>query len=112
MSGLRSGAWTGKAIFYFVCAGLLIIIIAGLTTSHPRPENFMNFRELGNGTVTLSSFYTAMLAAFWAYQGWVSVGFIGGEITNARRNIPKGIAIGVVVVIAVYILVKPRIHAH
>jgi APA family basic amino acid/polyamine antiporter len=66
----------------------------------------MNFKELGNGTVTLSSFYTAMLAAFWAYQGWVSVGFIGGEIKNANRNIPKGIAIGVLIVIGVYVLVN------
>lgn len=106
MSGLRSGAWTGKAIFFLVCAGLLVIVIAGLTSDTPRPENFMNFRELGNGAVTVSSFYTAMLAAFWAYQGWVSVGFIGGEIKNAHNNIPKGIAIGVLVVIVVYVLVN------
>jgi APA family basic amino acid/polyamine antiporter len=66
----------------------------------------MNIKELANGTVTLSSFYTAMLAAFWAYQGWVSVGFIGGEIRDAKKNIPKGIAIGVFVVIAVYLLVN------
>jgi APA family basic amino acid/polyamine antiporter len=106
VSGLRSGAWTGKAIFFFVCAGLLVIIVAGLTTDSPRPENFINFKEVGNGSVTLSSFYTAMLAAFWAYQGWVSVGFIGGEIKNANRNIPKGIAIGVLVVIVIYVLVN------
>ena len=106
MSGLRSGVWTGKAIFFFVCAGLLVIIVAGLSTSTPKPENFINFRELGNGSVTVSSFYTAMLAAFWAYQGWVSVGFIGGEIKNANRNIPKGIAIGVLIVIGVYVLVN------
>jgi len=106
MSGLKSGAWTGKAIFFIVCAGLAVIIIAGLTTDAPRPERFMDVRELGNGTVTLSSFYTAMLAAFWAYQGWVSVGFIGGEIKDAKANIPKGIAIGVFVVIVVYLLVN------
>lgn len=106
MSGLRSGAWTGKAIFFIVCAGLTVIIIAGLTTNAPRPENFINLRELGNGTVSLSSFYTAMLAAFWAYQGWVSVGFIGGEIRDAKKDIPKGIAIGVFVVIIVYLLVN------
>jgi len=106
VSGLRSGAWTGKAIFFFVCAGLLVIIVAGLTTDSPRPENFINFKEVGSGSVTLSSFYTAMLAAFWAYQGWVSVGFIGGEIKNANRNIPKGIAIGVLVVIVIYVLVN------
>ncbi len=106
MSGLRSGAWTGKAIFFVVCAGLTVIIIAGLTNDSPRPDSFMNVRELGNGTVTISSFYTAMLAAFWAYQGWVSVGFIGGEIKDAKANIPKGIAIGVFVVIVAYLLVN------
>ncbi len=106
MSGLRSGAWTGKAIFFIVCAGLAVIVIAGLTNGAPRPDNFINLRELGNGTVTLSSFYTAMLAAFWAYQGWVSVGFIGGEIKEAKANIPKGIAIGVFVVIIIYLLVN------
>lgn len=106
MSGLRSGAWTGKALFFLVCGGLAVIIIAGLTTDNPRPENFIKLNEIGNGAVTLSSFYTAMLAAFWAYQGWVSVGFIGGEIKNANRDIPKGIAIGVLVVIAIYVLVN------
>jgi APA family basic amino acid/polyamine antiporter len=47
-----------------------------------------------------------MLAAFWAYQGWVSVGFIGGEIKNPNKNIPKGIVMGVFVVIFIYLLVN------
>ena len=51
----------------------------------------MDVKDLTNGTVTLSSFYTAMLAAFWAYQGWVSVGFIGGEIKDPTRTYPKGL---------------------
>lgn len=62
--------------------------------------------DLTNGTVTFSSFFTAMLAAFWAYQGWVSVGYIGGEVKNPKSNIPKGIMIGTLVVIAVYLLVN------
>jgi APA family basic amino acid/polyamine antiporter len=47
-----------------------------------------------------------MLAAFWAYQGWATVGFIGGEVKDARRNIPRGIMIGVFMVIAIYLLVN------
>jgi APA family basic amino acid/polyamine antiporter len=66
----------------------------------------MNIRELTGGTVTISSFFTAMLAAFWAYQGWVSVGFIGGEVKNPNKIIPKGIVIGVFVVIFIYLLVN------
>jgi len=106
MTGLKGGAWVSKVILLLVGAGLLTIVVFGLSSDVARPANFMNVKELASGTVTLSSFYTAMLAAFWAYQGWVSVGFIGGEIRDAKKNIPKGIAIGVFVVIAVYLLVN------
>ncbi|MCK7538355.1 MAG: hypothetical protein MZV63_49095 [Marinilabiliales bacterium] len=83
MTGLRGGAWVSKVILLLVGAGLLAIVVFGLTSNVAKPANFMNVKDLANGTVTLSSFYTAMLAAFWAYQGWVSVGFIGGEIKDA-----------------------------
>ena len=106
ISGLKSGAWVSKAIMFMVFAGLFTIVLFGLTSNTTRPENFMNFRELTTGTVTLSAFYTAMLAAFWAYQGWVSVGFIGGEIKDPTRNIPKGIVTGVFIVIFIYLLVN------
>jgi len=106
MTGLRGGAWVSKAILILVGAGLLVIVVFGLTSNVAKPENFMNLKDLTNGTVTLSSFYTAMLAAFWAYQGWVSVGFIGGEVRDANRNIPKGIAAGVGMVIIVYAVVN------
>jgi APA family basic amino acid/polyamine antiporter len=106
MTGLRGGAWVSKAILMLVGAGLLVIVVFGLTSNVAKPANFMNMKDLTNGTVTLSSFYTAMLAAFWAYQGWVSVGFIGGEVRDANRNIPKGIAAGVAIVIVVYALVN------
>ncbi|MDZ7635126.1 MAG: amino acid permease [Bacteroidales bacterium] len=106
MTGLRGGAWVSKAILILVGAGLLVIVLFGLTSNVAKPANFMNVRDLANGTVTLSSFYTAMLAAFWAYQGWVSVGFIGGEIKDPTRNIPKGIAAGVGMIIIIYAVVN------
>lgn len=106
ISGLKSGAGVSKAIIIMVFAGLFTIILFGLTSNTPRPHNFLDLRELTNGTVTLSAFYTAMLAAFWAYQGWVSVGFIGGEVKDPTRNIPRGIVTGVFIVIFIYLLVN------
>jgi len=106
ISGLKSGAGTSKAILMLVGAGLTVIVVFGLAHVKATPANFMDVRELTNGAVTLSSFYTAMLAAFWAYQGWVSVGFIGGEVKDPKKNIPRGIVIGVFVIIAVYLLVN------
>jgi APA family basic amino acid/polyamine antiporter len=89
-----------------VFAGLLLIVVFGLGNMGARPANYMDLREMTGGAVTLSSFYTAMLAAFWAYQGWVSVGFIGGEVKDPRSNIPRGIMIGVLIVILIYLLVN------
>jgi APA family basic amino acid/polyamine antiporter len=106
ISGLKSGAGVSKAILLLVGTGLLTIVVFGLSHVKSVPANFMDVKELTAGTVTISSFYTAMLAAFWAYQGWVSVGFIGGEIKDPTRNIPKGIVIGVFVIIFIYLLVN------
>jgi APA family basic amino acid/polyamine antiporter len=104
ISGLRIGAGISRAILFLVFAGLLTIVLAGLGNLSVKQSYFMSSSELPGGTVTISSFYTAMLAAFWAYQGWVSVGFIGGEVKNPTTNIPKGIVIGVLIVIAIYIV--------
>ncbi len=106
MAGLRSGAGVSRAIMFLVFTGLLAIVVFGLSDTSSVPSDVINFKELTGSAVTLSSFYTAMLAAFWAYQGWVSVGFIGGEVKDPTRNIPKGIVTGVFIVIFIYLLVN------
>lgn len=106
ISGLKSGAGVSKAIMLLVFIGLFTIVVFGLTSHTTKPSNFMNLKDLTGGTVTISAFYTAMLAAFWAYQGWVSVGFIGGEVKDPTRNIPRGIVTGVFIVIGIYLLVN------
>src|ERR1035437_2867932 len=73
ISGLKSGAGLSKAIMLLVFTGLLTIVVFGMGSIKSIPANFLDMKELTNGTVTISSFFTAMLATFWAYQGWVSV---------------------------------------
>jgi APA family basic amino acid/polyamine antiporter len=106
ISGLKSGAWVSRAIVILVFSGLLIIVFFGMTSGNVRPLNFMRTADLTDRTISISSFYTAMLAAFWAYQGWVSVGYIGGEVKNPTKTIPKGIIAGVFLVIFIYLLVN------
>ena len=106
ISGLKSGAMVSKIILLLVGTGLLLIVVFGLRSEVSVFGSHSAVRESVAATVTISSFYTAMLAAFWAYQGWVSVGFIGGEVKNPTANIPRGIVIGVFIVIFVYLLVN------
>jgi APA family basic amino acid/polyamine antiporter len=106
ITGLKSGAGVSKFIMFLVFTGLFVIAFFGLSHVDVLPPDFMNLSDLTSGTVTISSFFTAMLGAFWAYQGWVSVGYIGGEVKDPNKNIPKGIVIGVFVVIFIYLLVN------
>ena len=106
IKGIKSGAFVSMLVLILVFAGIFLIIFFGLGSHVSVAAQSFSFRSVDNQTVTISAFFTAMLAAFWAYQGWVTVGFIGGEVKDPRRNIPRGIVIGVFIVIALYLLVN------
>jgi APA family basic amino acid/polyamine antiporter len=105
MRGIKAGAWLSTVILLLVFASIVVIIAFGLTSSHAHIDQ-IRMATSDHSSITFSAFFTAMLAAFWAYQGWAAIGYVGGEIKNAHRNIPKGIAIGMFIVIALYLLVN------
>lgn len=47
---------------------------------------------------------TAILGTLWAYDGWIGVTNMAGEMKDPKKNLPKVISIGIVFVIAVYAL--------
>src|SRR5438067_5674085 len=104
--GIKIGARFSAAILILVFAGILAIIIFGLSSSNSHIANAFQMATTNNSAVTFSAVFTSMLAAFWAYQGWATVGYIGGEVKNQYKNIPRGIAIGVFIVITTYLLVN------
>lgn len=48
----------------------------------------------------------AILATLWAYDGWINVSFVAGEMKNPARELPRSIIIGLLVVIVAYISVN------
>jgi basic amino acid/polyamine antiporter, APA family len=54
----------------------------------------------------LGAMFSAMLAAFWAYEGWNTITFMGGEIKNPHRSIPLSLIGGVGFVILTYLVVN------
>jgi APA family basic amino acid/polyamine antiporter len=43
---------------------------------------------------------------FWAYDGWVNVTYIAGEVKNSQRNIPIAIILGTASVMLLYLLLN------
>jgi APA family basic amino acid/polyamine antiporter len=104
--GVKTGAGLSNAILILVFTGIFLIIFFGLTSKDASVSRSFTMSTTHNSSVTISTLFTAMLSAFWAYQGWSSIGYLGGEIKDAKRNLPKGIAIGVFIVIGIYLLVN------
>jgi APA family basic amino acid/polyamine antiporter len=103
--GIKTGAGVSMAILILVFGSIATIIVFGLTSSTASIGN-IQMATTNNQPVTLSAVFTAMLAAFWGYQGWASVGYVGGEIKDAKKNLPRGIVIGIFTIIALYLLVN------
>jgi APA family basic amino acid/polyamine antiporter len=103
--GIKTGAGMSMAILLLVFAGIFTIIISGYASGQAN-ISVITMQTTDNSPVTVSAMFTAMLAAFWAYQGWAAVGYVGGEIKDANRNIPRGIVIGIFTIIALYLLVN------
>src|SRR5213596_646468 len=47
----------------------------------------------------------ALVAVLWAYDGWIEITYVGGEVTDPERNLPRSILLATVVGIALYCLV-------
>ncbi|MBK7429082.1 MAG: amino acid permease [Saprospiraceae bacterium] len=103
---VKSSANLNKIILWLVGIGLSVIVIAGLTSGKADLAQSFDFTVPVDKPITISALFTAMLAAFWAYQGWPSVGFLGGEIKEPHKNLPKGILIGTLSIIGIYLIVN------
>jgi len=51
----------------------------------------------------ISALGVGLIAVFWAYDGWVYVTWVAGEVKNPRRNVPMAMVLGVLVVGAIYL---------
>lgn len=80
---------------------IIAIVLFGLLngTAH-------SYTPLASTASTAAGFGTALLGTMWAYDGWIGVGNIAGELKNPSRDLPRSIIIGLFSIIIVYVLVN------
>lgn len=49
---------------------------------------------------------SALLATMYAYDGWIHIGNISGELKNPKKDLPKAIIGGLFFVMAVYVIIN------
>ena len=51
----------------------------------------------------ISALGVGLIAVFWAYDGWVYITWVAGEVKEPRKNVPRAMVLGVLAVGAIYI---------
>jgi len=94
----------GGAIQTISTVGKLVpiaaIIIFGLISGETHDFRSVTVMTEGAG------FGAAVLGTLWAYDGWIGVTNIAGELENPAKEMPKAIIFGVTSVIFVYALIS------
>ena len=105
--GVREGGTFNNIITIAKIGGILLLIFFGLAYKSP---DFSSVAQVvaapsaPEGMLFYSAFLTAMLAAFWAYNGLDVVTNISGEMINPKRDLPLAMTFGTLLLITIYVL--------
>lgn len=97
-----------QVVSTLIKVGVIIMLVFGIFLSgngsfHHFVEPSANPKE---GWQLIGGLVAALTGAFMAYDGWVNVTFVGGEIKNPQKNIPRSLLVGLSVCIIIYLLVN------
>jgi APA family basic amino acid/polyamine antiporter len=105
--GLRWGALLQNVSTWTKFTAMAAFVVLGFAIGKGHWSNFHANGvglTLGLGPAALiSAFGVGLIAVYWAYDGWVYITWVAGEVKNPRRNVPLAMVLGVVVVAVIYI---------
>jgi basic amino acid/polyamine antiporter, APA family len=95
---LQSVSGTAKAVVLLAAAAIIAMIGPAQSVNVlPAPANLSaNFTML----------VTALVAVLWAYEGWHNTTYCAGEMKNPDRVLPRGLVLGVLGLILIYLAVN------
>jgi APA family basic amino acid/polyamine antiporter len=101
--GVKQGSMVQSALMVLKIAAIAALVGCGFLLVHG--SKFALSPVVGERPSfgLLSAFGGAMVPVLFAYGGWQTSCFIAGEIKDPRRNLPRGLFIGVLGVIALYV---------
>lgn len=109
--GVQYGERVSNMITITVVACIFFIIVSGLFFSEGEVQKLNEVSNTSyhanlSGWALIGAMFTAMLQAFWAYEGWNNLGFLGGEVKNPYKTIPWALTLGVGFVMLLYVLIN------
>jgi basic amino acid/polyamine antiporter, APA family len=101
--GVRRAAAVLSVTTYAKYAAVVALALLACTA---RGASAAHFTPVWSGTASLSLIATALIPVMWSYDGWADLAFIGGEIRDPQKTLPRALIAGCASVALVYLLVN------
>lgn len=83
---------------------LLLMAVIGTAVGLKSGMTIENFTTVVEEVSTSRAIFTAVVATAFAYEGWIVATSINSELKDSKRNLPKALVLGALIVVSVYIL--------
>ncbi len=107
--GVKRGAVLINAATFAKFAAIGAFILLGLAIGHGHWSNYAvslpTAQPVTLGSI-ISAFGVALIGVFWAFDGWVYITWVAGEIKDPQRVLPRAMTLGVLLVGIIYLLVN------
>jgi APA family basic amino acid/polyamine antiporter len=100
--GVRWSAFFSSAMTVMKMAGIGIIVVICLSLGQTLMPNLETLAASGAKV----SFGLALIGVLWSYGGWHHASYVGGEVINANRILPRALIVGAALVTLAYLLVN------
>jgi len=104
LRSLKMAAWLQNTTALAYIAMIAGIVIFSLLFGHGSWSHFAAVSQPITPALSLSGAGVAMIALLWSYDGWEYLSWVAGEIGNPRRNLPRALLLGILLVIITYLL--------
>jgi basic amino acid/polyamine antiporter, APA family len=101
--GVRWGSLVQNVTTLAKYGGLAFIIMLAFALGLPKTGGHFT-PAAPAGSFTLGAFGLALVSALWAFDGWADLSFVGGEVKDPQRVLPKALIMGTLAVVAIYLL--------
>ncbi|WP_080056580.1 APC family permease [Spirosoma aerolatum] len=107
--GITVAEGLSRILIYLIFIAVVVIAILGFQAKSGSLSNLLHAMPHQDSTAygsLLGSLVVASLGAFWGYEGWNQIGYIGEEIKNPQRNLPIALSVGTSIVVIIYVLLN------
>src|SRR5215218_3536198 len=100
--GVRAGSTVQNILMVLKIVAIAMLVVCGFLFAQ-RSANPSGLLDRPVSADLVTAFGAALVPVIFAYGGWQTATFIAGEIKEPRKNLPRGLILGVTGVVVLYL---------